>query len=290
MDIDVRFKVSISPPLSGKIPDGSQFWQEFNASFENNELPSEGIAGRIYDGCAITTWHRNNWRTSANYLLGQHIGIDFDAGDNSSNLVALCADPFIKKYAAIVYTTPSHTPEAPRSRVVFLLDTPIHQAKNYTLAVSALLWLYGTADRKCKDPVRFFYGGKPGACQMEWEPNVLPLVVVKDMIEKYQSTGLRMKHTASTTPYQTKTPDEARIVESLKVIPAWGIEYDQWVAVLMAIHSALPNERGLSIAEQWAQGKDGEVRRKWQSFKTNGNSSGAVTIATVFGLAKEFGK
>ena len=37
--------------------------------------------------------------------------------------------------------------EKPRARVVFLLDQPIMQAKNYTLAASALLWVFGTADR-----------------------------------------------------------------------------------------------------------------------------------------------
>jgi hypothetical protein len=31
------------------------------------------------------------------------------------------------------------------------------------------------------------------------------------------------------------------------------------------------------------------VDRKWHSFRPTGNTSGAVTIATVFGLAKRFG-
>lgn len=183
-----RIAVS-SQALDHKIPPGSPDWSTFNASFHNRELTPFDFAHAIWDGHPFTTWHSGGWRTTANYLCGQHIGLDFDNGDATSTLPALMANPFIHRHAAILYTTPSHTPEAPRARVVFLLDTPIQQATNYALAAQALLWLFGTADRQCKDAARFFYGSL--RCEIEMFANVLPLATVKHVIQQYQATGRR---------------------------------------------------------------------------------------------------
>ena len=283
MDATYRIAVS-SQSLDHKIPPGSSDWRDFNASFVNRELTPFDFAHAIWDGHPFTTWHANNWRTTANYLCGQHIGLDFDNGDATSTLPALMTNPFIHRHAAILYTTPSHTPEAPRARVVFLLDTPIMQATNYSLAAQALLWLFGTADRQCRDSARFFYGSLH--CEMEMFDNVLPLATVKHVIGQYQATGRRelQRHTRT----YTTTADQAEVADALKRIPAWGIDYDEWVAVLMGLHREF-GDAGLALAEQWADGEDGEVKRKWKSFKSKGNVTGAVGLGTVFALAQRFG-
>lgn len=187
---DPTYRVAVSSmALDRKLAPGDPAWSAFNASFVNRELTPFDFAHAIYDGHPFTTWHKDNWRTSANYICGQHIGLDFDNGDQTSALPALIENPFVHRYANILYTTPSHKPEAPRSRVVFLLDTPIMQATNYALAASALLWMFGTADRQCKDPARFFYGSL--RCEMEMFDNVLPLETVKRIIGQYRATGRR---------------------------------------------------------------------------------------------------
>ena len=280
------YKIAISRmAIYEKIPYGAPIWGEFNASFENRELELHEIANEIYLAHPFTTWHKNNWRNSANYEIGQHIALDFDSEDQRSTLQFLAKDKFIQKYAAFIYTTPSHKPEAPRARVLFVLDQPIHQAKNYTAAVSALLWLFGTADRQCKDPCRFFYGSHN--CDFEWMDNVLPIEKVKQVIGQYQATGAIVKQSHERKSY-TPTADQQEVADALKKIPAWGIDYDQWVSVLMAIHQAY-GDNGLSLAASWADGKDGEIERKWRSFKQNGNESGAVTLNTVFKMAYERG-
>lgn len=271
--------------LNHKIPDDDPLWPKFNASFINVELETVDIANRIYLGHPFTTWHRNNWRHSANYQVGQHIGIDFDTEDRFSTLPYLAKDKFIQKYGALAYTTPSHQPEAPRARVLFFLDAPIHQAQNYTTAAAALLWLFGTADRKCKDACRFFYGSKD--CEVEWFDNVLPLEKMKQIIHQHQEyqASIDRKPREQTL---ASTADQAEVAEALKKIPAWGIDYDQWLKVLMGIHSAF-GDAGLTLAEQWAQGKKDEVVRKWRSFHQQGNPTGKATLNTVFKLAIEHG-
>ena len=187
---DPTYRIAMSSmALDRKLAPGDPIWHDFNGSFVNRELTPFDFARAIYDGHPFTTWHANGWRTSANYVCGQHLGLDFDAGDQTSTLPALLDNPFIHRHANILYTTPSHTPEAPRARVVFLLDTPIVQATNYALAAAALLWLFGTADRQCKDAARFFYGSM--RCDMEMFDNVLTLATVKHIIAQYQASGRR---------------------------------------------------------------------------------------------------
>ncbi len=75
----------------------------------------------------------------------------------------------------------------------------------------------------------------------------------------------------------------------MRHIPPWGIEYQEWLSVLMAIHSEFPGNNGLAIAESWGQGVDNEITRKWKSFKSSGNTAGTVTLGTLFELAKQNG-
>ena len=279
------YKVALGPVLYGKIQPGDPYWTTFNGSFQNVELSQDYIAAELYEGKPITTWCEPQWRKTENYQCGQHLGLDFDTEDQRSSIPHLLKEPFISHYASIIYTTPSHTPSAPRARALFLLDTPIFQAANYTLAASALLWIFGTGDRQCKDAVRFFYGGKPGACDMEWLGNVLPLDLVKDLIARYKATGDAQRK-RSHKVYEPREADEKQIMSALSRIDPWGVEYDDWLAILLALHHSL-GERGFMLAESWADGKPGEVERKWRGF---GNYSGAmVTLGTLFKIAKDHG-
>lgn len=194
------YKVAVSTySLTAKIPQGDTFWGKFNASFQNVELETAEIIQAIYDGHPLTTWHKDAWRTSANYLCGQTIGLDFDSEDDHSRLTTLAQDKFISKYGAFVHTTMNHKPEAPRSRVLFVIDQPICQAKNYVQAASALLWAFGTADRACRDAVRFWYGAPK--CDFEYINQVLPLDVIKKLIANYIESGKNEKHKASRPDY-----------------------------------------------------------------------------------------
>lgn len=279
------YKVSINRyPLDHKIPQGDPIWARFNAGFDNSEITPLRLANALFEGRSITTWHKDNRRITANYLLGQHIGLDFDSGPNA-DMYQLLTDRFVNKYGSLVYTTMSHTEEEPRCRAIFLLDTPIMQAKNYTMAVSALLWIFGTADRQCKDAVRFFYGSPN--CQFQLLGNVLPLEVVKKTITSYLESGAREKKKTTNREYSAPASQQ-EVADALTFIPPWGIDYDEWLQVLMGIHSQF-GDAGFSLADSWGQGKDDEVARKWKSFDKSGNGEGAITIATVFGIAKRFG-
>jgi hypothetical protein len=280
------YKIAVSKyQLNSKIPHGSDLWPKFNASFCNLEADAGMIVDYIWKGNPITTQHKDHWRTSSNYLAGQHLGLDMDTEDDRSTIPVLIKDKFISKYASFVHTTISHKDEAPRARTIFLLDTPIMQAKNYAMAAAALLWLFGTADRQCKDAARFFYGAPK--CEVEFLGQVLPLVVVKDLIQKYTESGLIERRRRSNPDYKPTT-DQQDVAEALKLIDPWKIDYDEWVGILMALHHEF-GDCGLGMAESWADGGPHEVEKKWKSFKHDGNIQGAVTAGTLFTIAKRFG-
>lgn len=268
-----HFKIAFSTmQLEGKIPHGSPLWNEFNASFENDELPLPAITYMIDDGCSFTTWHDHQWRKSANFLCGQHIGIDFDERSVDDALL----DPFVQRYAGLVYRTPSSTAESPRCRVLFALDVPIYQSANYVAAVTALIWLFGaTADRKCKDACRFFYGSL-GSMPTRLN-NVLPLETVKALIASHRSVEKpRQTRHKFFRPSSNDAIEAARLLERLA--PARADDYEDWVTVGMALQG-LGNE-GLSLWEAWsarsAKHIPGECERKWGSFRGEGVGMGSL--------------
>lgn len=265
----------------------SSFWNQFNGSFVNRTVTPLELADEVWQGHAFTSWLKKPWRNIKNYDHAQTIGLDFDTGDSRSDPNKLYNDPFTQKYGSFIYTTFSHTEEMPRCRVVFVLDTPIYQPRNFSRSASSLIWLYGgVSDRASKDPVRGFFGGPPGETDAWWIGNVLPIELLKQNIKRYEYTGsLERRAHGRRAKYRAKNVTEREIIEALNTIDPWGIDYDDWVHVLMAIHSALPNEAGLAIAERWGQGEGNEIAARWKGF----NSSRGLTVATLFDIAKKHG-
>ena len=90
------------------------------------------------------------------------------------------------------------------------------------------------------------------------------------------------KHTGDVDPETVKA--------ALAHLDPWAGGYDDfWLKCLMAVHSAFPDEYGLAIAEAWADGRPGEVAKKWRSFAADGNLTGAVTIGTLYHFAMAAG-
>ena len=284
--------------LRSKIPQGDSLWGEFNGSFDNLELEPVDIANLIYTGHPFTTWHKNHWRHTNNYQLGQHVGIDFDTEDERSTLPYLAKDKFISRYANLIYTTPSHRPEAPRARVLFLLDTPIEKADAYGEIVQFLMAQFDDPDTGCKDASRFFYGSMN--CDLAMPDNVLPLAQLRRLYAVDKRTSRRRKPARATPDLpvinleaeRTKrraaaltqnTPDELEKARAaLDKIGAYDVDYNTWIGIIAAMRDEF-GEAAFPIVERWAQGKPGEVRREWDRVKAG--SKKAMHMGTIHYLA-----
>lgn len=81
--------------------------------------------------------------------------------------------------------------------------------------------------------------------------------------------------------------DLALVTEALERVPPDKpfLDYAQWNAILMALHSAYPGDDGLALAIRWANGRTGEVEAKWRGY---GRKAG-YGLGTLFYHAKRAG-
>lgn len=176
------FSIAISNiALQHKLEPGNSRWTEFNDSFHNLTVPSIEIISAIYMGHSFAAWH-NGRRKADNFLQAQHIAVDLD---NGQSIQTLMQNEFVQVYANLLYSTPSHTQEQPRTRVLFLLDEPITVAAKYKTAIGFLYSLFPDSDPSCVDCSRFFYGSYH--CETEWPDNILPLNHLRSLWKQSQA-------------------------------------------------------------------------------------------------------
>jgi hypothetical protein len=84
-------------------------------------------------------------------------------------------------------------------------------------------------------------------------------------------------------PRPDEPPELAELRAMLAGIPQ-RLSYDEWLHVLMAVHEAYPGPEGVALCEDWSPGYDGEIGKKFASFKRTG-----VGIGTLVHLAKQHG-
>lgn len=158
---DHQFEVMASTALKGKAPDGFN-WAAYYKTFRRIVLTPRQLANLVQRGYATTpVWHTA--RREENFISAQHMAFDFDTGDETSSLDYLMRDgTFAWLFASFGYTTPSHTPEAPRSRLVFVLEYPIYDPAEYRAAYQAVALKIAQdgsyCDPACKDSLRLYYG------------------------------------------------------------------------------------------------------------------------------------
>ncbi|MCZ6675492.1 MAG: AAA family ATPase [Verrucomicrobia bacterium] len=156
----IKFDIAINKKWQGeKLPLDDPRWGEYTASFHKEHHSIESLIHRVsVDGCSFTAVMNGGYRKKENFISAQHIGLDDDRGTTESSIEALAEDPFIADHAAFLYPSPSSTPQVPKSRVVFILDTPFTDPDTYRVAAEAMCWKYQGTDPYVSDPARLFYG------------------------------------------------------------------------------------------------------------------------------------
>lgn len=151
-----RCKENLAPERwSKKLGKMSNAWAL--SEFRNATMPPHLIIKHVTAGNAICIAAlKGKWRTSAEFISAQIMGIDVD---ESPGVDALLEDRFVREQAFLVYPTPSHTDAAPRSRILFALDSAISDPAHYVRLLKRLMHRFNVpVDESCKDVVRIFYG------------------------------------------------------------------------------------------------------------------------------------
>jgi hypothetical protein len=101
---------------------------------------------------------RNGNLTNENWTATSVFALDFDKSDISvSEVIKICSNAEVPPQ--LWYTTLSHTPQKPRYRVVWFVDTPVNNPMHHKIIYDGMLSLFPQADTKCKNLSRFFFGG-----------------------------------------------------------------------------------------------------------------------------------
>lgn len=250
-------------------------WAAVNRSFANRMMVMSTLAESIEEGRPFCCWLKGSGRKAEDFLLTQHIALDFDRGDRTSHPEYVAKLDIVACYGSIIYPTYSHTEDHPRCRVVFLLEEPIRVPELFTHATKELALCYN-ADSAATDPTRIFLGTSQTGLHILGR--TMPSYAVNRLAASY--TTRQGVH--RTTPLNGDNPTLETIARVLNDIDPWYLSYGDWIQVLMALHKAY-GEPALPLAVQWGDGAPREVEQKWQGFHDKPNGVG---LGTIYHLAK----
>jgi hypothetical protein len=148
-----KLKVSINPRLINK--NEHKDASLFSKGWVNKSLTPDELAGEIDAGVAYCC-QLNGPRKAANFLRSDVISVDIDG---TRRIEDVMRDPIVERYLTIFYTTPSHTPESHRFRLVFALLRTIRSGAEM-VAASRSLTLRLSGDRAATDAARVFFGSR----------------------------------------------------------------------------------------------------------------------------------
>lgn len=149
------FRIAINNQVKNKTTD----YIKLNTNFENQILTISEIAEQIgngfsFIGAELKTDDKGKVkRNNDNWVCSELITLDIDTG--------LTIDEAFKipqtKHALMIYTSPSHTPEKHRFRILFDLPYLETDQERYREIIKQFIKQY-KADEQCKDLARIFFG------------------------------------------------------------------------------------------------------------------------------------
>lgn len=227
----------------------------------------------------------NSLRHDANLLRVSGVEGDYDAGAVSPQDAAERLSQ--AGIAALIYTTPSHTAEAPRWRVLAPLARPVAPAEREALCARLNGALGGILAAESFTPSQSYYFGSTAARPVE---SVLVEGQPLDRVSGVASIGPQPKKTTTDLSDLFREPaDRAEVRRALFLIDS-GIDRKSWVDIGMALHSEFwGSKEGFQLFHEWSarsekyKGEE-DCWGRWRSFKP-----GKIGIGTLFEFAKAYG-
>ncbi len=244
------------------------------------------------------TTRKGSLRHNANLRTIEGVEADYDGEVMSIAQAAAKLDD--AGIAAVLYTSPSHRPDAPRWRVLCPTSEPLDPAERGRLTARVNGALGGVlASESFTLSQSYYYGRVDGRPAPRVE---LVDGVAIDLADHLDAGALdkRGKPYHANDDYRDDVndddlrpePDVDRIRKALESIPADALEpYAAWLEIGQALHHEFGGDQeGLELWDapsQWCDSYDrDEIEAKWDSF---GRHSGRpVTIGTLYKLAKKY--
>lgn len=229
---------------------------------------------------------KGSLRHDANLLRVSGVEGDYDAGAVSPQDAAERLRQ--AGIAALIYTTPGHTAEAPRWRVLAPLARPVAPAEREALCARLNGALGGILAAESFTPSQsYYFGAVTGRPVESFLVEGQPL----DRVSGVLSIGPQPKPVKATTDLSDlfrEPADRAEVRRALALITD-SDDRDQWLKIGMALHAEFAgSDEGFDLWSHWSRQSlkfdERDQRQKWKSFRRSG-----VGIGTLFEIAKGYG-
>lgn len=200
--------------------------------------------------------------------------------------------------AGIVYTTPSHSPEAPRWRVLCPTSSALSPDARDALCerVNGALGGILATESFTRSQAYYFGATGDGAHHRVEVVDGRAIDLAAELPRIGRPSAAEAEAVTDAEPDDTDDlaalvpPDFDRIAAALAFIPAY--DRDQWLTVGMALHSeSRGSADGLAAWDAWSRQSEKfdarDQRRVWKSFGETRRK--AVGIGSLFDLAKSYG-
>ncbi len=229
---------------------------------------------------------KGSLRHDANLLRVSGVEGDYDAGAVSPQEAAERLRQ--AGIAALIYTTPSHTAEAPRWRVLAPLAGEVAPAEREALCARINGALGGILAAESFTPSQSYYFGAVTGRPVE---SVLVEGQPLDRVSGVALIGQQPKPVKATTDLSDlfrEPADRAEVRRALALITD-SDDRDQWLKIGMALHAEFSgSDEGFDLWSHWSRQSlkfdERDQRQKWKSFRRSG-----VGIGTLFEIAKGYG-
>lgn len=248
----------------------------------NVDVPFEKFIEMVcIEGYAIAPAMSKDHRCEGNFISHSVALVDVDGG---MTIQELLNHPHYQQYGAGYYTTPSHTEDAQRFRVIFELTTPITKPQELKDLYNGLLTVYASGDTKCKDAARLFFGtvnakhwGLNGKVLTEEETNRLQQIGAPPAVDID-------KPTYDYPPHQRNEYLLMRLKET------YLGNYEEWFIVGCALKDAgytLQDFTYVTINGMMRKKTTKDCKRLWESIE-RGKPTKKITMGSLHWLLHKY--
>lgn len=180
------YKIGLNSSFVGKPDKTARI--NYAEGWEPLEVSADELIDHIARGFAFTAHFKNAYRKTSNFVCADFIAADFDG---TMRIEDALQSAFIQNFGAFLYTTPSHSEDQHRFRVVFLLEETITASEQWADALKGLALRLGS-DPSIKDAGRMFFGSR--GCHVMRIGKTLPASEVQKLVALAQDGKTYRKH------------------------------------------------------------------------------------------------
>ena len=253
-------------------------------SFKNTKGTINDLISIVKQGFAIAPCTYKGKRNKKNVV---HSNLWIGDIDKGLSLNEALKNEFIKKYC-LIYTSPSHTKENHRYRLISFLPVTVDNQTYEALGKIINKKIGGHLDKNAMEAGRLFYG----CCYAEWfnpNPEEIEYSLISEAIKQAEKKEAEKKANQEKNTFDSNSiteEDKKQALEALKAIPPKTLG-DGRYEEMRSVGVALVNLFGFYPAIQLMDNHSNCGDQYWESkLKT---SKGNFSLGTIIHTAKQYG-